>query len=98
LFTFGHVRQLDAVAAGLLASASAPSRVRPRSLGQSSAPRSTELSALLFGVGVGAIIQVIIQIAPGLRTRGRRLLAPAVIGGLAAGVAVMYLTGRLVAA
>jgi zinc transporter ZupT len=54
------------------------------------------LAAVLLGVGVGAIIQVIIQIAPGLRTRDRRLLDPAVIAGLAAGVAVMYLTGLLV--
>lgn len=57
------------------------------------------LSALLFGVGVGAIVQVIIQIVPGLRDRASgRLLDPAVIGGLAAGVVIMYLTGLLVAA
>ena len=57
------------------------------------------LSALLFGVGVGAIVQVAIQILPGLRDRDSgRLLEPAVLGGLAAGVAVMYLTGLLVAA
>lgn len=57
------------------------------------------LSALLFGVGVGAIVQVIIQIVPGLRDRtSGRLLDPAVIGGLGAGVVIMYLTGLLVAA
>jgi Predicted divalent heavy-metal cations transporter len=56
------------------------------------------LSATLFGVGVGAIIQVIIQIAPGLRGPDKRLLNPSVVGGLAAGVIVMYLTGLLVAA
>lgn len=42
------------------------------------------LSALLFGVGVGAIVQVIIQIVPGLRDRASgRLLDPAVLGGSA---------------
>ncbi len=56
------------------------------------------LSALLFGVGVGAIVQVIIQIVPGLRDRASgRLLDPAVLGGLGAGVVIMYLTGLLVA-
>jgi zinc transporter, ZIP family len=56
------------------------------------------LSAVLFGVGVGAIIQVIIQIAPGLRDSAGHRLEPAVMGGLAVGVAVMYLTGLLVTA
>ena len=57
------------------------------------------LSALLFGVGVGAIVQVVIQIVPGLRDRATgKVLDPAVIGGLAGGVVIMYLTGLLVAA
>ncbi|MGE3284492.1 MAG: ZIP family metal transporter [Pseudonocardia sp.] len=56
------------------------------------------LSALLLGVGVGAIIGVIGQILPALRGRGGRLLDPPVAGGLAAGIVVMYLTGLLVAA
>jgi ZIP family zinc transporter len=56
------------------------------------------LSAVLIGVGVGAIIQVITQISPALRDRAGRLLDPAVIGGLAGGVAVMYITGLAVAA
>jgi zinc transporter ZupT len=54
------------------------------------------LSAVLIGVGVGAIVQVIIQISPALRDRAGRLLDAAVLCGLAAGVAVMYLTGLLV--
>ena len=54
------------------------------------------LSAVLFGVGVGAITQVIIQITPSLRGRTGRMLDSAVTGGLAAGVAVMYLTGLLI--
>lgn len=57
------------------------------------------LSALLFGVGVGAIVQVVVQILPGLRDRGsRRLLDLTVLGGLATGVVVMFLTGLLVTA
>ncbi|WP_218595112.1 ZIP family metal transporter [Pseudonocardia oceani] len=57
------------------------------------------LTAVLLGVGVGAIVQVVVQIAPGLRSRTTgSLLDPAVIGGLGAGVLVMYLTGLLVAA
>jgi ZIP family zinc transporter len=56
------------------------------------------LSAVLLGVGVGAIIQVITQISPALRDHAGRLLDPTVIGGLATGVSVMYLTGLLVTA
>lgn len=56
------------------------------------------LSALLLGVGVGAILQVIAQIVPALRRSGLRALDPPVAGGLAAGLLVMYLTGLLVAA
>jgi zinc transporter, ZIP family len=59
---------------------------------------NTELSAVLLGVGVGAILQVIVQIAPGLRGSGTARLEPGVIGGIAAGAAVMYLTGLLVTA
>jgi len=56
------------------------------------------LSAVLLGVGVGAITQVITQISPALRDDTGRLLDRTVIGGLATGVAVMYLTGLLVTA
>ena len=59
---------------------------------------NAELSAFLLGVGVGAIAQVIVQIAPALRAPSGQRLGPATIGGLAAGVLVMYLTGLLVAA
>jgi zinc transporter, ZIP family len=56
------------------------------------------LAALLLGVGAGAIVQVVIQILPALRHRGSgRLLDPAVLGGIAAGVLVLYGTGLLVA-
>jgi zinc transporter ZupT len=56
------------------------------------------VSAVLLGVGVGAIVQVIVQISRTLRSRDGRLLQPAVVAGLAGGVAVMYLTGLLVPA
>ncbi|MBF6299109.1 ZIP family metal transporter [Nocardia amamiensis] len=56
---------------------------------------NTELSALLLGVGVGAIAQVVVQIAPSLRTDGNRL-HPATIGGILGGIAIMYLTGLLI--
>lgn len=59
---------------------------------------NSELSAFLLGVGVGAIVQVVLQIAPSLRTRSGPALTPATIGGVAAGVAIMYLTGLLVTA
>jgi len=54
------------------------------------------LSALLLGVGVGAITQVIVQIAPNLRDEAGKLRNPATLGGIAAGVLIMYLTGLFV--
>jgi zinc transporter, ZIP family len=59
---------------------------------------NAELSAFLLGIGVGAIAQVIVQLVPALRRRPGEGLTPAALGGIAAGVAVMYLTGLLVAA
>lgn len=57
-----------------------------------------EISALLLGVGVGAIIQVIIQIAPSLRTQGRSDLDPLVLVGVGVGILLMFLTGLVVPA
>ena len=54
------------------------------------------LAALLLGFGVGAIAQVIVQIAPSVRDASGRLLHPAAVGGLLAGMAIMYGTGLLV--
>jgi zinc transporter ZupT len=54
------------------------------------------LVALLFGVGVGAIARVIVQIAPAMRDEGGRFLYPTTVIGILAGIAVMYLTGLLV--
>jgi ZIP family zinc transporter len=54
------------------------------------------VAALLFGVGAGAIAQVIVQILPQVRDRDGRLLSPLVSAGLLTGLLVMYATGLLV--
>lgn len=54
------------------------------------------LAALLFGVGVGAILRVIVQISPAMRDGEGRLLYPSTVVGMLAGIAVLYLTGLLV--
>jgi len=54
------------------------------------------LAALLFGVGVGAIARVIVQLAPAMRDAGGRILQPLSVAGLIAGIAALYLTGLLV--
>jgi zinc transporter ZupT len=54
------------------------------------------LAALMFGVGAGAIAQVVVQIAPQIRDGSGRFLHPLAVGGLLAGLAVMYATGLLV--
>ena len=59
---------------------------------------NADLAALLLGLGIGAIVQVIVQIAPALRDAAGRVLHPASVGGILAGVVVMYATGLMVAA
>src|SRR5215207_2610620 len=54
------------------------------------------LAALMFGVGAGAIAQVIVQIAPQIRDGAGRVLHPLAISGLLTGLVVMYVTGLLV--
>jgi zinc transporter, ZIP family len=54
------------------------------------------VAALMFGIGAGAIAQVIVQIAPQVRGRDGGLLSPLVAGGLVSGLLVMYATGLLV--
>ena len=54
------------------------------------------LAALMFGIGAGAIAQVIVQIAPQIRDTAGRILHPLAVGGLLTGLAVMYATGLLV--
>jgi zinc transporter ZupT len=53
-------------------------------------------AAFLFGLGAGAVVQVIVQLAPSLRDDEGRTLHPAAVAGLLAGMAVMFTTGLLV--
>jgi zinc transporter ZupT len=55
-----------------------------------------ELQAFLLGVGVGAIVQVIVQIAPTMRNAAGRFLDGGTAIALAAGVLLFYLTSLLV--
>ena len=57
---------------------------------------NSSLAAFLFGFGAGAIVQVIVQLAPTLRDDEGRTLHPAAVAGLLAGFAVMFATGLLV--
>ena len=54
------------------------------------------LAAFMFGLGAGAIAQVIVQIAPSVRDRGGRLLHPLAVGGLVSGLLLMYATSLLI--
>ena len=55
-----------------------------------------ELATFLLGIGVGAIVQVIVQLTPAIRDSDGRALHPLSVAGILAGVAVMYTTGLLV--
>ena len=55
-----------------------------------------ELATLLLGVGIGAIVQVIVQIVPSMRDGQGRALYPASVAGILAAIAVMYATGLLI--
>ncbi len=57
---------------------------------------NTSVAAFLFGAGAGAIAQVIVQLAPSLRDEQGRTLHPRAVGGLLAGLALMFATGLLV--
>ncbi len=83
---FGHLAALGLVAGG------------PAVLGAwiGAAAFNPSLAALLFGVGVGAIARVIVQIAPAMRDDDGRLLHPLSVAGVLTGIAVLYLTGLLV--
>jgi zinc transporter, ZIP family len=58
---------------------------------------NASLAAFLFGFGAGAIVQVIVQLAPTMRDGDGRLLHPPAVAGLLAGMALMFATGLLVA-
>jgi ZIP family zinc transporter len=57
---------------------------------------SPELATLLIGFGIGAIVQVIVQLVPAMRDRAGRALTPGTVGGILAGVGLLYLTGLLI--
>jgi ZIP family zinc transporter len=57
---------------------------------------NSSLAAFLFGFGAGAIVQVIVQLAPSLRDEGGRTLHPGAVAGLLGGMALMFATGLLV--
>jgi ZIP family zinc transporter len=59
---------------------------------------NTSIAAFLFGFGAGAIVQVIVQLAPTLRDGQGRILHPPAVAGLVGGMGVMFVTGLLVAA
>jgi zinc transporter, ZIP family len=54
------------------------------------------LAAFMFGLGAGAIAQVIVQIAPSVRDSAGRLLHPLAVSGLLTGVAIMFATSLLI--
>jgi zinc transporter, ZIP family len=56
------------------------------------------VGAFLFGVGAGAIVQVIAQLVPSIRDGAGRTLHPAAVGGVLGGMALMFATGLLVSA
>ncbi len=55
-------------------------------------------AAFLFGFGAGAIVQVIVTLAPSLRDEQGRTLHPGAVTGILGGMALMFATGLLVAA
>ena len=57
---------------------------------------NAELSAFLLGLGVGAVIQVIVQITPSMRDKSGRALDAMTASGIAAGAIAFYLTSLLV--
>jgi zinc transporter, ZIP family len=88
----GAVRPRHLVGLGLIAGA-------PAILGAwiGAAAFNPSLAALLFGVGAGAIVRVIVQIAPAMRDEDGRVLNPLSVAGSIAGLATLYVTGLLVA-
>ncbi len=57
---------------------------------------NSSVAAFLFGLGAGAIVQVIVALLPSVRDRSERTLHPIAVGGMLAGMAVMFTTGLLV--
>ena len=86
-------RLLHLLALGLLAGAPA---IVGAVLG--AAVNNAELSAFLLGLGVGAVLQVIVQILPAVRERTAGALDPVALAGIGGGMLVMFGTGLLVPA
>jgi hypothetical protein len=57
---------------------------------------SSELAAALIGIGVGAILQVVVQLVPAMKDGAGKLLTPVTSAAIAAGALALYLTGLLV--
>jgi zinc transporter, ZIP family len=57
---------------------------------------NASVAAFLFGLGAGAIAQVVVQLVPALRDERGRALHPVAVAGLLAGMALMFTTGLLV--
>ena len=55
-----------------------------------------ELATFLIGVGVGAIVQVIVLLLPSIRDRKGEVLYPLSIAGLLVGAGILYLTSLLI--
>jgi zinc transporter, ZIP family len=55
-----------------------------------------EVSTFLLGIGVGAIVQVIVQIWPSIRDDEGRSLYPASVAGIVAGGLLLYATSLLI--
>jgi zinc transporter ZupT len=58
---------------------------------------NASIAAFLFGFGAGAIVQVIVTLAPSVRDDDGRLLHPAAVTGILGGMGIMFATGLLVA-
>ena len=57
---------------------------------------NASIAAFLFGFGAGAIVQVVVQLAPSLRDDAGRTLHPAAVAGVLGGLVLMFTTGLLV--
>jgi ZIP family zinc transporter len=54
------------------------------------------VAAFLFGLGAGAIAQVVVALLPSLRDGAGRTLHPTAVAGMLAGMAIMFTTGLVV--
>ena len=54
------------------------------------------LAAFMFGLGAGAIAQVIVQIAPSIKDSAGRYLHPLAVAGVVSGLVLMYATGLFI--